>query len=135
MSIWTQALGLVTAPLTKVIGKYIDRKTNQDNIKGKAQMAKQSDATQITLTDAEWETVAKQTEGGTWKDEFVTIVIMSPICMLITGAMYQAVTGDPMVMDGALAGIDALKELNLEYDKLAEIVVFAGVGLSIWRKA
>ena len=125
--------GVVTKPLTKLGQKYIERKTNQDTLKSKAVLAKQADATQITLTDAEWETVSKGLEGGTWKDEWITINMTLPITGILLGAFYAACTGNSVLLDGAVDGIKALNEAGIPMPELMTATVFAGLGLKLWR--
>lgn len=135
MSWITRILGVIATPITNLTGKYIDRKINQDAIKGKARLAKQSDATQITLTDSEWETVSKQLEADSWKDEYVTIIVTAPLVMILMGGLLIAYAGDPRLMEGTLAAIKALKELGVDMGQLMYAVVLAAVGLKLWRKA
>lgn len=133
MSVASAVVGALAQPFTKVAEKWIDRKTNQDSIKGKAAAAKQGDSTQITLTDAEWEIASKNAEDGTWKDELVTITFMLPIWMILAGAVHQAFSGDPRLLEGTLGGITALRELGLNFGEITFMVVLAAIGLKLWR--
>lgn len=133
MSLVTTVAGLVTKPITQVVSKYIDRKTNLDSIKGKAAQAKQGDSTKVTLTDAEWETLSKNQESGTWKDEFVTVTFMLPLWLIFGGTLYQSFTADPRILEGTLAGIVALRELGLDFGEITFMVVLAAIGLKLWR--
>lgn len=128
-------IGILASPVTDMVGKWIDRKTAKDGLKSKAVLAKQSDATNITLTDAEWETVNQQVSDGTWKDEFVTICVMWPFLGIFAGTTYFAFTEDSRLLDGTLAGIQALQSLQVDVAFLMNAVVLAAVGLKIWRKA
>ena len=128
-------LGVLASPVTDLVGKWIDRKQVKDGLKSKAAMAKQSDATNITLTDAEWEAINQQVSDGTWKDEFVTLVVMWPFLGIFGGTTYLAFTEDARLLDGTLAGIQALQTLEVDVAFLMNAVVLAEVGLKIWRKS
>lgn len=128
-------IGLLASPVTNLVGKWLDRKQAKDGLKSKAAMAKQSDATNITLTDAEWESINQQVSDGTWKDEFVTLVVMWPFLGIFGGTTYLAFTEDARLLDGTLAGIQALQALEVDVAFLMNAVVLAAVGLKIWRKA
>lgn len=131
----TAILSVLATPVTKLVTAWLDRKKSKDSLKNKAAMAKQSDATSITLTDAEWETIAQQNQDATWKDEFVTLVVMYPFMGLFAGTTYLAFSGDARFLDGTLAGIQSLQTLGVDVGWLMNIVVMAAVGLKIWRKS
>ena len=128
-------LTLAVKPLTSVYEAYLGRKKTKDSLKSKAALAKQTDGTNVTLTDAEWELASKQMEDQSWKDEYVTIVITSPLVGILGGAVYHSFTGDPRLLEGVMAGIEAIGTLDINMGLLMEIVVLAAVGLKIWRKA
>jgi hypothetical protein len=130
-----KVLGMFASPLTRLGEKYIDRKQNQDNLKAKAQLARQSDSATITLTDAEWETVGKQQEQDSCKDELATVVVLWPMIGIMLGAVILALTGDARLLEGTVAGVKALKELDVDMGELMLIVVLAAVSLKWWRSA
>lgn len=130
-------LGVVSAlakPVTDVLLKRSERKAAKDTLRAKAAMKKQGDQTDITLTDAEWETAAQAQQDGTWKDEFVTLCVMYPYIGLFAGTTYLAFTGDSRLLDGTKEGIEALQSLGVDVGELMWIVVLAAVGLKLWRR-
>lgn len=130
---FTTILSGLTKPLTKLGEKYIDRKINKDSIKAKAQLAKQGDSTTITLTDAEWETVSKTAEQGTWKDEYITLIVTSPLLLILGGGVYQSYTGDTRLISGTIDALEALKVLGVDMGSLMYAVTLAAIGLKLWR--
>ena len=80
-------------------------------------------------SDKEWEALSKEAESGTWKDEYVTIIITLPIPAIMIGAVYQAFTGDATLLVGINEGIGHLKNLGLDMGELMYIVVLAAVGI------
>ena len=128
-------VGIVSKPISAVVEKYIERKSNQDSIKGKARMAKQEGEKNITLTDSEWETVSKNAEDESWKDEAVTLVVLSPMVLILAGSLMIAYNGDGRVLEGTLAGIREMAVLGVDMGELMTIVVLAAVSLKVWRKS
>ena len=39
------------------------------------------------MSKAEWELVSKKVEGESWKDEYVTVLITSPIIVMFLGCL------------------------------------------------
>jgi hypothetical protein len=128
-----QILAAAIAPITNIFAKKVERKIARDELKTKAAIARQSDATQITLTDAEWEIVKATAEGGTWKDEYITIITTAPIALIIAGSLLSALYGDASLLDGAIAGVQALNDVGIPMPELMTAAVFAGLGLKLWR--
>ena len=132
MSVLT-AIGTIfsglTKPLSDAYSAYTARKAAKDTAEAKLKMAKQSGDFNIQLSNAEWEAISKRNESGTWKDEYVTLIITSPFVLLFLSAVASAWTGDTRFIDSANAGIQALKGLGVDLGDLMAVVVFAAVGL------
>jgi len=122
----------------KAVGGFFnkreERKINRDNGINKLQQIKQTGATDITLSDAEAEAIMAQGLNGTWKDEYVTILITAPYALLIAGAVYLVFSGDSRLLDGALQSIKGLESVGVDIGFLMEAVVLGALGLKIWRK-
>jgi hypothetical protein len=130
----TNLLNLITGPLTNLGRSIVERKTSKDQLKAKVVMAKSADATQVTMTDAEWEAISKQLELDSWKDELATVVVLYPLVGIMLGSVVAAFTGDTRLLTGTTDGIKALKEVGIDMSELMLIVVLAAVSLKCWRK-
>ncbi|WP_417790766.1 hypothetical protein [Terasakiella pusilla] len=119
----------LTKPLSDAYSAYIARKAAKDTAEAKLKMAKQSGDFDIKLSDAEWEAISKRNESGTWKDEYVTLIITSPFVLLFVSAVLSAWTGDPRYIESAKAGIEALKNLGVDLGDLMAVVVVAAVSM------
>ena len=119
-------------PIAGVLNKRTERKMAKTAITGKLQAQKQGDATNITLTDAEWETVGQSMQDKTWKDEYVTVSIVSLVNLIIVGGVAQAF-GYPQLIEGVVISLQAFKEVGLDIGMLVTAVVFAALGLKLWR--
>lgn len=126
------AITNVVAPISKIFTKREERKINKDTIKGKIQQARQGDATAITLTDAEWETVSTGLQDSTWKDEYVTVSVVSIFNLFIIGGI-SAAFGHPEILEGTTLGIQALVAAGVDLGMILTAVVFAAIGLKLWR--
>ena len=126
-------LGALIGPVATIFTKRVERKIAKDELRHKAAVAKQSDATQITLTDAEWEIVKASTESSSLKDEYVTILGTWPLAGIMLGALVAAVTGDREILDGTVEGIRILNEVGVPMPEIMTGVVFAAIGLKLWR--
>ena len=124
--------GLVS-PIANIFVKKQETKKAKAEGEAKVALAKQTGATEITLTDQEWEAIAVSKQDSTWKDEYVTIVMTSPIVLIIVGSVSYAVTDDVALLDGAVLALVKLKEIGLNMGDLMEVVVYAAVGLKVWR--
>ena len=122
----------IVQPLAGWANKRTERKVNRDTIKGKLAQGKQDDSHAVTLTDAEWETVGQSMQDKTWKDEYVTVSIVSIFNLLIIGGIATAF-GYPQMLDGTVAGIAALVEAGVDVGMLITAVVFAAIGMKLWR--
>lgn len=96
-------------------------------------MAKQSGEQQVTLTDAQWESLAISQTEKSWKDEYVTIIFTAPIICVFIGALSLAMFDNASLLDGSIKGIESLKTLGIDWDKLTTAIVFAAIGLKFWR--
>ena len=127
---------IVSGIISPITGIFVKREeTKKVKVEGEAKiaLAKQNGSTEITLTDQEWEAIAASKQDSTWKDEYVTIVITSPIVLIIVGSINYAITGDLDLLNGAVLALQKLDDIGLDMGELMEVVVYAAVGLKIWR--
>jgi len=129
-------------PFTKIaemasgaFGKRTERKINQDTITGELAKAKVDGAHQISLSEKQWEMLSKQAEAGTWKDEFITVTVMSIFIIIILGAIASAF-GFPQILEGIKL---AIAELNIALDgttlgQIMQVTVYAGLGVYAIKK-
>ena len=127
------ALGGAIQPLASVFQKREERKQAVESAKIKQGTARQEGQDQITLTDAEFEAIGKNNENDTWKDEYLTLIIPSPIVLFLVGGLVAAYSGDTRMIEGTVAGLNALAAVGIDMGFLMEAVVLAGVSLKIWR--
>ena len=122
-------LGGLVSPIANAYKAKQDVKIKATEAKASITLAKQAGDLQHTLNADQWEALSKQAEGGTWKDEYVTIVITSPFVLLFIGSMWSGFTGDSTFVDAVNLGIENLRNLGIDLGYLMSIVVLAAVGI------
>lgn len=120
------------APVANVFTKREERKIVKEQAKGKLALAKTNNKKEITLTDQEWESISASKQDTTWKDEYVTVVCTSPYMLIIIGSIASSF-GHQEILTGALSGIKELKAQGVDVGHMVEVVVYAAVGLKLWR--
>lgn len=121
------------APISNVFIEREQTKQAKLSANAKAAMAKQNGITSVTVTEQEWEATVASGLADTWKDEYVTIVITSPIVLIIIGCVYFAFTESRALLDATTLAIDTLNKIGVPMATLMQAVVYAAIGLKFWR--
>jgi len=119
--------------ISSFFSKKQDIKKAAQSAKAKLDLVKHQGAQDVTLTDAEWESLSLSTQSNSWKDEYVTLIITSPILMILVGSVWYVYTGDNGLLDGVTLGLDKIKDLGVDMGFLMKTVVLAAVGIKVWR--
>lgn len=130
MSPWITAL---FKPIADIVMKRQDRKAAQQTAKTKIEQAKQDDSQEIKLNQDEWEQLQVNGMDKTWKDEYVTVSVVSIFNLIVVGGL-SAGLGYPQILDGVAASVLALTSVGVDVGFLLEATVLAGLGLSVWKK-
>lgn len=126
-------LGTVAQGVLGIFRGREERRTVRAQAEGALAQAKQEGRDRVELSRAEWEAIMAQGTHGSWKDEYVTLVITSPIVGVLAGAVWEALFGDPRLLDGVLRGMNVLADLGFDMGELMFVVVLAAVGIKAWR--
>lgn len=106
------------APIANLAGGYLKNKAEEKKAKHKAKM-------KVIKTDGEWEAKMADASAHSWKDEFWTIVLATPVFMV----GYSIVVNDPAVIDRVKEGFIALSGLPEWYQYLLFIAVSSSFGI------
>lgn len=131
LTVVASILSTIATPITSILTARNERKMAKDSLRAKSQLAKSENQTKVELTDAEWEIAAKKEES--WKDEYVTVSIVSVFNLLIAGGIYGAFSQDYRLLEGVVGGIEALHTLEVDVGFLLTATVLAAIGLKVWR--
>ena len=129
MKQWITAL---FQPVASVLNKRQERKMAKESAKGKLALAKQEGQFNLEMKDSEWEVIGQQLQGGTWKDEYITVSIVSVFNLIIAGGILAAF-GDDRLLTGIGFAMQAMTQAGVDVGTLLTAVVFAGIGLKFWR--
>ena len=106
------------APIANLAGGYLKNKAEEKKAKHKAKM-------KVIKTDGEWEAKMADASAHSWKDEFWTIVLATPVFMV----GYSIVVNDPAVIDRVKEGFIALSGLPEWYQYLLFIAISSSFGI------
>jgi hypothetical protein len=115
--------------------KRQDRKIAKESATAKLKEAKQSQNYNVEMKDQEWEAIAIEQTGSSWKDEYVTVSMFSIVNLIVIGGMESAIRGeDAFVLNGVSIAIQALIAAGVDVGTLLNAVAYAAIGLTIWRR-
>lgn len=122
------AISGIVSPIAGMIKKRDDNKT-------KVKLSQVERIKNAEDSAAELDKVFAENSGnGSWKDEYVTLIISLPIPVLFLSVIYSAFTGEPAAAEAAKAGVEALKELLPDYNDLLMMVCLAAIGIRAIKK-
>ena len=133
MSIASIVTGLFK-PVASIINKRQERKQLKEQAVAKLSQSAQDDTQAINLNKDEWEALNVSGMQHTWKDEYVTVSVVSILNIIVVGGLATAF-GYPQVLSGIGTAIKALGEVGVDIGFLLEATILAGLGLSIWKRA
>ena len=133
MSIASIVTGLFK-PVASIINKRQERKQLKEQAVAKLAQSAQDDTQAINLNKDEWEALNVSGMQHTWKDEYVTVSVVSILNIIVVGGLATAF-GYPQVLSGIGTAIKALGEVGVDIGFLLEATILAGLGLSIWKRA
>ena len=126
-------LSLFVQPVSNVLTKREERKLATKQIEGKIAEAKVKGAQQVTFNDQELEIVRTKGLDNTWKDEYITVSVVSVFNLIVVGGI-AAAFGHPQILEGVGLAITALVNAGVDFGFILTATVTAGIGLNLWRK-
>lgn len=129
-------LGTIANGVIGWFSKKQEIKSAKQTAEAKLAQAKTDGNFHLQLSDREWEALAVKGTQDSWKDEYVTILITSPIALILLGAVLTAfgVDAGPKLLTGAKDGIKELTTLGMDYGFVLSAVVLAAIGLKVGKK-
>jgi hypothetical protein len=125
----------VVGGITGFFTKKQEIKQAKVSARAKLDSLKEQGSQTLELTDAEWESLSIQTQQDSWKDEYITLIITSPFITILLGSIGAALGYEwgTEVVNGTVQGLQEMKSLGMDYGTIINAVVFAAVGLKLWR--
>ena len=92
MSVFATIFTSLISPVTNYFTKREEGRQLKSKAEAKFKSAKQAGQLDVTLTDAEWESISVSKQDSSWKDELITITFMLPIICIFLGSVWAAFT-------------------------------------------
>lgn len=127
------ALKGIVSPLAKVMEKREERKQAVATIRAETQRSATDGDVAVSLSKAQWEILSKQGETDTWKDEYITLVITSPILMIIGGSLQSAFGYGTEMLDAVSIALATMEQAGVELGPLMLYTVLAAIGIKAIR--
>jgi len=120
-------------PVIGIFAKRQERKQLKDQALAKLNQSAQDDTQSLNLNKDEWEALNVKGMDHTWKDEYVTVSVVSILNVIVLGGLASAF-GYPQILTGIGTALAALGEVGVDIGFLLEATILAGLGLSIWKR-
>jgi len=120
-------------PVIGIFAKRQERKQLKDQVLAKLNQSAQDDTQSLNLNKDEWEALNVKGMDHTWKDEYVTVSVVSILNVIVLGGLASAF-GYPQILTGIGTALAALGEVGVDIGFLLEATILAGLGLSIWKR-
>lgn len=120
-------------PVADIFKAREARKLAKESAAAKLVQAKADGQQTLELNKDEWEQLQVPTLAQTWKDEYVTVSVVSILNIIIVGGIASAF-GYPETLEGVGLALSALSSAGVDMGFLLEATILAGVGLSVWKK-
>ena len=106
------------SPIANLAGGYLKNKAEEKQAKHKAKMT-------MIENDADWEAKMAEASKDSWKDEYFTIALSSPIIFI----GYAVGVDDPTIITRVEEGFAALSRLPEWYQYLLVLAVSSSFGI------
>lgn len=120
-------------PVASIFRAREQRKAAREQAQAALASAKQENAHTLELNKDTWEQLQVKGMNDTWKDEYVTVSIISILNLVIVGGI-AAAFGHVQVLNGLGIALTALGNQGVDVGFLIEAAALAGLGLSIWKR-
>lgn len=118
-----------------------ERKAAEQTLQAKIAEKRIDAQAQVQFNEQEWERLAAWSNESTWKDEYVTVSVVSIFNMIVLGGIASAF-GYPQVLQGIEMAVYSLNSV-LENQQTGEATqlgiimsatIFAAIGVYGWKK-
>ena len=116
-------IGQLLGPIANLAGSYLQGKADKATANAKLKLVEAESKAAILMSKetstADWERIMAESTKNSWKDEFITIVVMIPVILCFI----------PGLEDVVKNGFDRLSELPEWYTWLVFAVCSAAIGI------
>ncbi len=119
------------SPIAGIFTKREERKKAVSIIKAETARGATEGETAVRLSNAQWDLISKKNEADTWKDEYITILITSPLVCILLGNVIAAFFGDTRLLEANAASLEQLAKVGIDMGELMLWTVLAALGLKV----
>jgi len=119
----------IISPIAGIFTAKEQRKQVIGTIRAQSQANEVDGKVQVTLSRSEWELASKMAESGTWKDEYITLLITSPILSIFIGTLVSAFGFGDEILTANTEALKMLKDVGVDMGDLMLYTVLAAIGI------
>ena len=120
-------------PIAAIFTAREQRKAAREAAIAKLSLASAEQLHKIELNKDEWESLKVADQAASWKDEYVTVSVVSIFNIIVVGGLASAF-GYPQVLTGIGTAVQSLSNAGVDVGFLLEATILAAIGLSVWKK-
>lgn len=133
MSVIKDVIAGLFKPAAEIFKAREQRKAAREAASAKLQQAKADNQQQIELNKDELEQLQVKSLNQTWKDEYVTVSVVSIFNIIVVGGL-AAAFGHDQILIGVGYAVQALVQAGVDVGFVLEATILAAIGLNIWKK-
>ena len=120
-------------PIAALIKPLADGVTNVMTTRSETKVAMRKIKSGEVLTALELQLVTKKLEAGTWKDEYITLVVTAPMVVMMIGAITAP---DVTLFEASQIMMKQFNLLDTDagYGEILLLTIGAGLGLRLFKK-
>lgn len=124
----------VVGPILDIIKGKQDRKKALAQVESKIKLAQTETEGDLVLKRHEVEALAVKGLSETWRDEYVTVSVVSIFNLIVIGGILTAF-GYPQVLEGIAVSVTALEAAGVDLGFLMTAAVLTSLGVYTFKRA
>lgn len=124
----------IVGPILDIIKGKQDRKKALQQVESKIKLAQTETEGDLVLKRHEVEALAVKGLSETWRDEYVTVSVVSIFNLIVLGGILTAF-GYPQVLEGIAVSVTALEAAGVDLGFLMTAAVLTSLGVYTFKRA
>ena len=124
----------IVGPILDIIKGKQDRKKALQQVESKIKLAQTETEGDLVLKRHEVEALAVKGLSETWRDEYVTVSVVSIFNLIVIGGILTAF-GYPQVLEGIAVSVTALEAAGVDLGFLMTAAVLTSLGVYTFKRA
>jgi hypothetical protein len=124
----------IVGPILDIIKGKQDRKKALQQVESKIKLAQTETEGDLVLKRHEVEALAVKGLSETWRDEYVTVSVVSIFNLIVIGGILTAF-GYPQVLEGIAVSVTALEAAGVDLGFLMTAAVLTSLGVYTFKRS